>query len=84
MYSDSFSQSLAQEPLQMSEDGRGRLSAIPHVVREARLRLLLLCYRHGTSGSLTARCLIDSLILYGAACRTSPKAKEHLTIWGEP
>jgi hypothetical protein len=38
---------------------------------------------HGTCGSLTYWCLVDILTPYGAAYRTPPKAKEHLTVWGE-
>jgi hypothetical protein len=38
---------------------------------------------HGTSGSLTYRCLVDIFTSYGAAYRIPhQKAKEHLTVLG--
>lgn len=39
------------------------------------LSLLLLCHKHGTSGSLTYRCLVDIFASYSATHRTPPKGE---------
>ena len=39
------------------------------------LPLLLLCHKHGTSGSLTYWCLVDIFASYSATYRTPPKGE---------